>query len=318
MREIEFWKFFFLERGKVRQTAREMIMAHSVVASDINGDGKTDLVTTSYGSEILWWENTGNSPLNWPVHIIVDDFSQAHEVFAYDINSDGAPDILGASSGEHLISVWINDLKENNNWIRRDLSEGFGMAKSVTAGDLNGDGKPEIIGASLEYGKVTIWEDVSEDWSDFRETTLQKLREAHRVEVADINGDGLNDILATAYGGNIIAWYENTGEISDSWERHFIDTMASKGCIASASDIDNDGDLDVAATSQGSNQLNWYKNTDGSGKVWEETPIDHSMKRPWGLIITDFDNDGDQDLFAGTSHDGDRKLRFYENKLIDR
>ena len=24
MREIEFWKFFFLERGKVRQTAREL------------------------------------------------------------------------------------------------------------------------------------------------------------------------------------------------------------------------------------------------------------------------------------------------------
>ena len=65
------------------------------------------------------------------------------------------------------------------------------------------------------------------------------------LEIADIDGDGLLDIVALATNPAQFVWYRNP-----SWDKHLI-TANSRGDIAAAAqDIDGDGDIDLVLASE--------------------------------------------------------------------
>ena len=59
------------------------------------------------------------------------------------------------------------------------------------------------------------------------------------VQIADMNDDGLNDVVAAAYDANAIKWYENS-----LWNSSSIDVIY-RPSFHKVSDLDQDGDLDV-------------------------------------------------------------------------
>src|SRR4030095_12258775 len=62
---------------------------YQVVFSDINHDGKPDLIALASGlNELIWFENPG-----WQRHVIVSGISQPINCAAWDIDGDGVPEI---------------------------------------------------------------------------------------------------------------------------------------------------------------------------------------------------------------------------------
>jgi hypothetical protein len=62
---------------------------YQVVVSDINHDGKPDLIALASGlNELIWFENPG-----WQRHVIVSGISQPINCAAWDIDGDGVPEI---------------------------------------------------------------------------------------------------------------------------------------------------------------------------------------------------------------------------------
>lgn len=88
--------------------------AYSVYATDVDGDGDTDIVgAADVADDITWWENTDGTGTVWVGHWVDLDFSHARSVYATDVDGDGYTDILGAAGGsaddhaEHNISVIV-------------------------------------------------------------------------------------------------------------------------------------------------------------------------------------------------------------------
>lgn len=88
------------------QIETEFQSPNCVYATDMNGDGYTDVIAAGSGDDlVVWWENTDGTGLNWTKNTVDNDFEYAYSVCAGDINGDSSPDIIGSAIGGS-VSWW--------------------------------------------------------------------------------------------------------------------------------------------------------------------------------------------------------------------
>ena len=123
------------------------------------------------------------------------------------------------------------------------------------------------------------------------------------VAAADINEDGLNDILCGS--GDRVSFLKSNGNGYDETViPDYIFSQRSTFC-----DIDNDGDID-AFVCHDVDQSHPYRN-DGNGNMTEDQSLIETVNLPgnYAAIWVDYDNDGDQDMYLtkcrGGSQPGD-------------
>src|SRR5437660_1345303 len=69
--------------------ATDLPGGYQVVVSDINHDGKPDLIALASGmKELIWFENPG-----WQRHVLISNISRAINCATWDIDADGIPEI---------------------------------------------------------------------------------------------------------------------------------------------------------------------------------------------------------------------------------
>ncbi len=124
-----------------------------------------------------------------------------------------------------------------------------GNGSGVAAGDVNGDGRPDIYLARLE-GPNALYINLG-DWR-FRETAAQSGvaagdRFSTGATLVDVDGDGDLDLLLTSIeGSNSLFLNDGTGRFTEAPAAGLLD---SRGGMSSAlADIDGDGDLDLYLT----------------------------------------------------------------------
>ena len=101
---------------------------------------------------------------------------------------------------------------------------------------------------------------------------------ANDVIHADMDGDGDLDMVAVSSGNDDdVSWFINDGSPAGAgWTEVAIDNNVANALSVAVADVDNDGDLDVIASSgTGSDDLLWWIN-DGSpeGAGWTEVVIE--------------------------------------------
>ncbi|MCD4734148.1 T9SS type A sorting domain-containing protein [bacterium] len=88
--------------------------ANDVYATDIDGDGDTDILCAAYfANDISWWENDGSGG-GWTEHTVDVNFGGAASVYAADVDGDGNMDILGAAASYNDITWWEAGFKTGN------------------------------------------------------------------------------------------------------------------------------------------------------------------------------------------------------------
>ncbi|WP_083586484.1 VCBS repeat-containing protein [Algoriphagus zhangzhouensis] len=202
---------------------QQLAKAEDVVAvfEDWNGDGNLDLYVGSGGNEnetgnlflfdrVLFGDGQGHfkfSPNSLPP---IGQNTSA--VAVQDINQDGFPDIFlgssavsgdyGASPNSHIL---INNGKgqfkdESEKWLGKN--QYLGMVKDAKWADLDGDGKDEMIVVS-HWKNIQIFS-LEED--SLKEISPKGLEFSsgwiNSMAIADINGDGLLDIITGNLGLN--------------------------------------------------------------------------------------------------------------------
>ena len=126
-----------------------------------------------------------------------------------------------------------------------------------------------------------------------------------RHAIGDINRDGRPDVVIVDNLKWDIRWFENPGpkEITRRWKLHRVaQAKEIPGSYDVAlSDLDGDGDLDVAASSwRFGNRFDWFENVGqpGDGSKWIRREVGSMIAETRTIAVADFNRDGKPDLLG--------------------
>ena len=135
----------------------------SVVASDINGDGKPDLITANSNTDtVSVLLNTTDPGASTPSFAPQQAFSAAirsNSVVAMDVNGDGRLDLITAGYGDNTVAVLLNTTAPGATTPSFAGPQSFpcGITSvSVAAADINGDGQPDLMAANFGDSTVSV------------------------------------------------------------------------------------------------------------------------------------------------------------------
>jgi hypothetical protein len=280
-------------------------------AEDLNGDGYGDVMAASWtANSIVYWINSGTSPIIWTRYTLATNFSNAHGVYAGDFDGDGDNDILGAAAGINEISIWINNGGNPISWEKRIISSDFLGVRSVYGGDIDEDGDLDFVATALASNELAWWRNDGGTPIIFTKFTLSTdFVGAHWAILYDIDRDSHLDILGAAWADNEISWWRNNFDISQSWTKYFMDTTFTGGFFATAADFDNDSDTDIFGTTQPGNMQSYWINNGTFPYTWSRKNLVSSNSQPWPAAPLDVDGDGRTDIVSG----GNTMLGWWEN-----
>jgi len=187
--------------------------AISVHSADIDGDGDMDVLgAAGFDDDITWWENTNGSGTSWSHHTICDDFNYPRCVYSADLDGDRDVDVLGAAGFDDDITWWENTNGSGTSWTEHTIDDNFDGANAVCAGDLDGDGDMDVIGAAYLEDCITWWDNEGGSGTSWVVHTIQGgFDGAVSVCCGNLDNDGGLDVVGASIGGDDIIWWSLNG-----------------------------------------------------------------------------------------------------------
>lgn len=251
--------------GKAQQIAASLGGLFNVSAADLDGDGDADLMSASYyDGKIAWYENT-DGLASFGDQIVIDLMEPGpFQVEAADIDDDGDLDVL-ASFDNGSIFCYPNTDGKGTFDTSKIVAETVGSGWFEVA-DLDGDGDLDVLSGSSE-GSAIAWHENSNGHGNFMTRQIPSGRNAGTISISasDLDGDGDLDVLSSSTEDHIVAWYENLDGRGSFGEQQVLTPPVPANSVDDVTafdvaDLDNDGDLDVVATSWMKKRITWYRN----------------------------------------------------------
>jgi len=348
-------------------TVGSTIKAEDAVLVDLDGDGALDIVTSTEGDErrvYVHWSPKSPADLLDPGAWKQEHFPAVQGLtqwmFAQPVDIDGRNGIdlvIAGKNDDRSIPSTIGWLEAPPNprntgaWRWHPLREDVSWIMSIIAEDINGDGHLDILFTDKHGASPGIhWlrnpgrgELVDKLWEK-HSIPVPGLSETSFAAVADLDGDGLRDIVASATlpagkgaeavvgvpdgagpaESNNLVFLRRLDGSGDHWKLHVISAPAGTGLPkgVSVGDIDLDGRPDLVVTCSGAVDnligvywLSWRKGL--AEPVWDAHDISGPVGIKYDLVpLVDLDGDGDLDAISTEEKEGDKKglgVVWYEN-----
>ena len=174
----------------------------------------------------------------------------------------------------------------------------------VTEGDIDADGKPDVIYTNFSNNYISIGRNTSSGATvSFSSTIIGGVVNPLSIKVADLNADGLLDLVVANSTFDVVYVLKNNsspGIISFAAAVSFV-TGAEPRKLAIA-DIDNDGKADIITANQSANSISILRNTSAAGNISFAAKIDFATAAtPEGVCTGYLDNDDKTDIMVACS-----------------
>jgi hypothetical protein len=294
-------------------------------AGDFNGDGITDL---------LWWEPDTNQLTIWlmkggAVQSLVSpgagqDINQWLLIGTGDFNADGISDIMWWNPQAGAVEVWYMATSSsaasgaggNGFQATSSLGQVTGNSTLSYTGDLNGDGREDILWRDYETGQITLWIMGADGQPTLNgpPTLAAGMSDGNRPDVTDslewgvrglhdMDGDGKADVIwQHASDGRVVVWRMDGSLVIGIGEVHR--AQPDNWLITGLGDMDGDGMADFV----------WSNQADGAIQTWlmhglftdELVMVDGSTEAAkWRVkAVGDFCNAGSDDIYCKHSETG--------------
>ena len=280
----------------------------------LNADSKDDLLIVCGNGCGQIISFTSNADETWNLNLVSETLDVPTSAFIADIDGDSDSDILATNYRDNGGVYYFESVAGAIDPDPVIINSDFYGAISVKAYDFDKDGDQDLVYASSWHNEVVFEKQLSS--STTKITLSTEVWGVNNLILIDYNRDSWMDIMAVAENSGELIYFENSknGQFK-SKETIFEEEGYLRD--ATITDYDADGDLDIFAATRGSfgrAGLMLYERVSGS---LERQVIDNTSMLfkypieafPKNIISSDFDNDGDLDLFVEFSNSN---AAFYE------
>ena len=286
--------------------------AFAVYTKDFNRDGWADiLVIPFHGKDAKWYENPQNKSGHWVERVAFKGTGNETRLYA-DLFSDGQPVFLMGVAG-HMSWVGV-PADPTGPWAVHKIDPGRHAADKyyhgLGVGDINGDKLKDVITPQGWWEQPVAGRKHEGGWLFHKVKLGPSCADMH---VADLDGDGRNDVISTSAHAHGIWWLRQAGSSKEpTFERHTLDKSIKETHSANFIDINGDGRLDLVtgrrffahgfrpALAGQPSELAWFDVVTQKGQPPKLTKHTVDMQSGVGAQFEtkDFDGDGRIDIIV--------------------
>jgi hypothetical protein len=268
------------------------------VAGDFTGDGRTDLAVANSGSStVSVLLGKGDGTFRSQATYAGGSFPDA--LVAGDFTGDGRIDLAVANSGSDTVSVLLGN---GDGTFQDPVTYAAGSyPRSIVAGDFNGDGRADLAVANSGSDTVSVLLNLNGTFAPPGPfvTTPQAT-----PLVANLTGDGVNDVLVVNAAGDIL-WRRGRPQEPGTFDPPITINPGrpSRDIVAVET---NQGPV-LASVDATDNALSLYAWRDGTFALIGSLP---TGSLPAQIVTADLNGDGANDLVVRNAGDGTLSISF--------